>query len=328
MKVICFDLEGPLATQDNAFELMKLFPGGGDIFQSISRYDDLITLEERDNYEPGDTLSLIAPFLVYHKIKERNISELAEKANLVRGALELIEHLNEQKWAIFCISTSYEQYALPITGRLGISPHHVACTAFRLDKLSKEINESDYEDLVKFEESYFNTKFKDDKWIKKKFDYLYNELLPRTSLGTVLKQVKPVGGQRKVAALEGFINQTNEPINNWIVIGDSITDYKMLRAVEKDGGLAIAFNANEYALPYATMSLASTHLNDLIPVLEAWQNGKRGAVEKLVNEKERANANDDRGHFNWLSNNKDISKLLKTHQRIRRIVREDAANLG
>ena len=93
MKVICFDLEGPLATQDNAFELMKLFPGGGDIFQSISRYDDLITLEERDDYEPGDTLSLIAPFLVYHKIKERNISELAVKAKLVNGALELIEHL-------------------------------------------------------------------------------------------------------------------------------------------------------------------------------------------------------------------------------------------
>ncbi|GAF96811.1 unnamed protein product, partial [marine sediment metagenome] len=63
MNMICFDLEGPLATQDNAYELMKLFPGGGKVFEVISRYDDLLTLEGRADYEPGDTLVLIAPFL-------------------------------------------------------------------------------------------------------------------------------------------------------------------------------------------------------------------------------------------------------------------------
>ena len=30
--------------------------------------------------------------------------------------------------------------------------------------------------------------------------------------------------------------------------GDSITDSRMLQAVEKSGGLAIAFNANQYAI--------------------------------------------------------------------------------
>jgi energy-converting hydrogenase A subunit R len=40
MNLICFDLEGPLAPQDNAYELMKLFPRGGKIFEVISRYDD------------------------------------------------------------------------------------------------------------------------------------------------------------------------------------------------------------------------------------------------------------------------------------------------
>ena len=37
----------------------------------------------------------------------------------------------------------------------------------------------------------------------------------------------------------------------------------MLQAVNKAGGLAIAFNANEYALKYATMSLASVRLDDV-----------------------------------------------------------------
>ena len=38
MNLICFDIEGPLAPQDNAYELMKLFPRGGKIFEVISQY--------------------------------------------------------------------------------------------------------------------------------------------------------------------------------------------------------------------------------------------------------------------------------------------------
>ena len=39
MNLICFDLEGPLAPQGNAYELMMLFPRGGKIFEAISRGD-------------------------------------------------------------------------------------------------------------------------------------------------------------------------------------------------------------------------------------------------------------------------------------------------
>ena len=73
MNLICFDLEGPLSPQDNAYELMKLFPGGDKIFEVVSRYDDLLTLEERADYEPGDTLALIVPFLILHDISEAYI---------------------------------------------------------------------------------------------------------------------------------------------------------------------------------------------------------------------------------------------------------------
>jgi len=39
MNLIFFDMEGPLSIQDNAYELMKLFPDGGQVFEVISRYD-------------------------------------------------------------------------------------------------------------------------------------------------------------------------------------------------------------------------------------------------------------------------------------------------
>jgi energy-converting hydrogenase A subunit R len=73
MNLICFDLEGPLAPQDNAYELMKLFPRGRKVFEVISQYDDLLTVEGRRLHEPEDTLALIIPFLVYHGITDQQV---------------------------------------------------------------------------------------------------------------------------------------------------------------------------------------------------------------------------------------------------------------
>ena len=108
---ICFDLEGPLSPQDNACELMKLFPSGNKVFEVISRYDDLLTLEEREDYEPGDTLALTAPFLVLHNITEVDITRLAAEARLTGGAEKLVAWLQYKIWRVFCITTAYEQYA-------------------------------------------------------------------------------------------------------------------------------------------------------------------------------------------------------------------------
>jgi energy-converting hydrogenase A subunit R len=328
MSEICFDLEGPLATQDNAFELMKLFPGGGKLFETISRYDDLLTLEGKAGYEPGDTLALIAPFLVYHNIKERDISALARKATLTDGAAALVSRLGARGWDVFCISTSYEQYALHVAHRLSIFSQNVACTSFPLDKISQMLNKEDLRPLETIEKNILSALLVDDDWIKKQLDRFYWKELPKTSLGLLLEQVRPVGGQRKVEALERFAQAKGQPLSNWVVVGDSITDFKMLEAVDQAGGLAIAFNANEYALPHATMGLASTHIYDLLLVLDAWKKGKRSAAERLVKVKERAGGKGDREHFHWLAGVEDTSVPLEIHKRVRRVVREEAAALG
>jgi len=102
----------------------------------------------------------------------------------------------------------------------------------------------------------------------------------------------------------------------------------MLQAVEAAGGLAVAFNANEYALPYSTMGLTSTSLFDLKEVLEAWQRGSRKEAEKIVKDKEKIGGSEDRGYFHWLSGKKDIDEVIEIHKRIRRLVREEAGKLG
>jgi len=326
---ICFDLEGPLSPQDNAYELMKLFPNGDRIFEVISRYDDLLTLEEREDYEPGDTLALIVPFLVLHNVSEQDITDLATKASLTGGADKLIFWLQSGGWKVFCISTSYEQYAVHITQKLGIYAHNVTCTPFPLNNFRQTLCQEDSELLRQAEEDILTMHpVADDDRIKQSLDQFFWHKLPATNLGMAIKQVKPVGGQRKVAALNKFADKYDQPLSKWVVVGDSITDFRMLQAVEKEGGLAIAFNANEYALPYSTMSLASTSLSDLKEVLEFWQGSQRQGVERIVKYKEKIGGTGDKGHFHWLSGRRDIDEVIEIHKRIRRIVREEAGKLG
>ena len=308
---------------------MKLFPNGDKIFEVISRYDDLLTLEEREGYEPGDTLALIVPFLILHNISEDNITTLAIKASLTGGADKLISWLQSKGWKVFCISTSYEQYAIHITQKLGIYTHNVACTPFPLDKFRQTLCKEDCELLQQAEQDILTMRpVADDDRIKQSLDQFFWEKLPATSLGMALEQVKPVGGRRKVAALNRFADKYGEALSNWVVVGDSITDFRMLQAVEEAGGLAIAFNANEYALPYSTISLASTSLSDLTEVLQSWQKGQRKGVEKIVKGREKTGSVGDRGYFHWLSGRKDIDKVIEIHKRIRHLVREEAGKLG
>ncbi len=329
MNFICFDLEGPLSPQDNAYELMKLFPNGDKIFEVISRYDDLLTLEGREDYEPGDTLALIVPFLVLHNISEADIASLAGKASLTSGADKLISWLEYSGWKVFCITTTYEQYALHIIQKLGIYAHNVASTPFPLDKLRVTLCKEDYPLLEQAEKDILTMHpIADDDRIKQSLDNFFWKKLPTTDLGRAIEQVKPVGGRRKVAALNRFVDTYGQALSKWVVIGDSITDFRMLQAVEEAGGLAIAFNANEYALPYSTMSLASTLLIDLKEVLQAWQKGQRKGVEKIVQEKEKIGGSEDRGYFHWLSGRKNIDEVLEVHKRIRKLVREEAGKLG
>jgi len=295
----------------------------------ISRYDDLLALEGRKGYEPGDTLALIVPFLILHNISENDISSLASESSLTGGAEKLISWLQWNGWKVFCITTTYEQYATRITHKLGIYAHNVACTPLPWSKILQILCKEDLALLQQAENDILTMQpVTDDDRIKQSLDHFFWEKLPTTDLGEVISEVKPVGGQRKVDALQRFADKYNQPLSNWVVVGDSITDFRMLEAVDAAGGLAIAFNANEYALPYATMSLASQSISPLTEVLDIWRRGRRSKVERLVKAKEKSSGSEDKGYFHWLSGRKDIKEIIEIHKRIRRMVREEAGKLG
>jgi energy-converting hydrogenase A subunit R len=305
----------------------EAIPQGDRLFELISRYDESSPWKGAKTMS-RDNLALIVPFLLLHKIQER-ISRLSPQGQPHAGSAELVTRLKSNGWEIFCITTTYQQYAHHITDGLGIPVGHVAATPFPLDKFNRTLSKDDIMLLQKAEKDFLKiSESADDRLIKNKLDDFFWGKLPQMAMGQFIRSIKPVGGRRKVSALTHFTLDNSQPLSSWVVVADSITDFRMLKAVDQAGGLAIGFNANQYALPYATMSLASTHLSDLSPVLEVWKNGGRSEVEKLV-KMHAGDGKSDRRNFHWLAEKgHDIYDVISLHRKMRKIVREKAGDLG
>jgi len=326
-RCIAFDLEGPLTSQDAAFELMGQVPGGHEVFRAISRYDDILALSGRPDYEPGDTLALIVPFLLRHRLGAADIERLAEGAPLIQGAREVMERLTAAGYQVCCITTTYEQYARTVTQRLGLPAERVACTAFPIDELRARLGDADLAAVDRVEVALLKLDIeKDEERLRDLLDAFYWQDLPGTPLGETVAAVKPVGGKRKVRALGQFARTWQLDLSRWAVVGDSITDNAMLTAVRIANGLAVAFNGNRYALECGNVGVASLSLADVLPLVKAWEEGGLDGARRFVSRQAKP-PDDDGPHYHWLAG-EDIAEAVDVHARFRRLVRQAAAALG
>ncbi|MEE9224003.1 MAG: HAD hydrolase family protein [Thermoplasmata archaeon] len=325
-KVAFFDLEGPITAQDNAYEVFGLVPNGHEIFEVISKYDDILALENRPNYEAGDTLSLIAPFLVAHGVGEEEIFDVSKEAFLLRGIKRMIEHLKEHEWSVYIISTSYEQHAYNIAGQLGIDEEEVRCTMFPLDDYLKEFGGEDYAPIIKAEEDILRLwPPTDEVSIKTRLDKFFFKELPNVNVGKILTDMSVCGGARKVTAMKELAKRDGHDVSGAIAVGDSITDMRMLQFVKEQGGLAVAFNGNEYTLPYGSVSLATHDMRNLSLITDSWETGGKDAVLKAVSEKE---SSDEDPFYHVLEGKDNIDEIVKVHRKVRKVVRGQAGKLG
>ena len=327
IRCIAFDMEGPLTSQDAAFELMGLAPGGHEVFRAISRYDDILALAGRPDYEPGDTLALIVPFLLYHRLSVFHIERLAESAPLVKEAAETIAQLTGGGYQVFCITTTYEQYARRLAQRLGLAAERVACTSFPLEEVATRLTPDDIGMVTRIELALRQQDVQeDDARLQALLDSFYWKQLPGTPLGNAVASVKPIGGKRKVGVLAKFAMSAQLETSRWVVVGDSITDNAMLTTIRDAGGLAVVFNGNQYALECGTVGVASMSLADLQPLLRSWEDGGLERARDFVSRSAK-DAEAPGPHYHWLAG-VDIAEALEVHARFRRQVRQEAAGLG
>jgi energy-converting hydrogenase A subunit R len=318
-RIICFDLEGPLSPQDNAYEVLSLAGKGRKIFELLSRYDDVISLEGRKGYEPGDTLALILPFLDLYGLGEEDVARVSERAKVIRGAPELISFLRREGWLTYIISTSYHPHAYNIAKMVGVPRKNVYCTKLRLSSNpeARKLTENVERELLKVrgEEDMISL-----------LDSFYWEKLPRAGYN-VLEKMRVIGGSRKTDALMEIAKNAGKNLEEVVAVGDSITDFKMLEKVREEGGVALVFNGNEYAIPYANVSLASLDLRFLYLITSAFPD-----TDSVLSTAEKWELLSEGLPFSihCLSgaSRRKIERVIEIHKKYRREARGEAAKLG
>ncbi|MHA1730622.1 MAG: hypothetical protein ACTSU5_01695 [Promethearchaeota archaeon] len=290
-KVCAWDLEGPLSFTDFAAEICKMLPETGkvrvqggrfdELFLMLSKYDDYLIDHPEvkgevgiGEYEPGDTLRLLAPVYV-HAFTSDELRKLSEgRVGLIPGAREFVGWLRRD-WDVFVISTSYTQHAYTVTRHLGIPEDHVYCTDLPVDELKAELDEGEvHEKLEVLAGGIFPRYLAAGGEVNAVLDDLHDFFWGRDSLHStfraVMDTVRVRGGKRKEAAVEDISRRTGVPVSDIVATGDSITDIDMLGRASREGGIGISFNGNEYSLSTANLAATSTNLMGMRALFEAW----------------------------------------------------------
>ena len=79
----------------------------------------------------------------------------------------------------------------------------------------------------------------------------------------LVESVNPVGGHEKAEAVREIVEAEETDIENIVYVGDSITDVEAFRLVRSEGGLAVSFNGNHWAVKEAMIALTA---NNALPI--------------------------------------------------------------
>ena len=288
--------EGPLALNDNAFELCREFikPQGDRFFQQVSRYDDyLVEVAKRPGYKAGDTLKLILPFLKAHGLTNARIEAYSRKnVTLVPGAEGAFKFLHGRDFPIFEISTSYRPFAEAVGLRLGFKKERIFSTELDLDRytlsaaetvelqrLQGEIAAAPEIHLPPDAVTAADLPAPVQEAIAV-LDRIFWERLPAMEIGVLYQEVNPIGGPEKAKAVSDSLAQTGLSLADTIYVGDSITDVQAFEAVRAGGGLSLSFNGNRGAVNAAEVFVVSDcawSVGMLAAIFRLW--GKEGVLE-------------------------------------------------
>jgi energy-converting hydrogenase A subunit R len=288
--------EGPLTLNDHAFELCRDFikPQGDRFFQQLSRYDNyLAQVAKQPGYQYGNILKLILPFLKAHGLINAQIEAHSRQTlKLMPGAEASYQFLRSRKLSIFAISTGYRQFAQVVGERLGLGKKHFICTELDLDRFA--LTAAETEELLRLQGEITGapeielppepTSISDLAGPVQEavatLDRIFGKRLPAMEVGVILKEVHPVGGPEKAAAVADNLATTGLTMADTIYVGDSLTDVQAFQAVRAGGGLAISFNGDRSAVDAAEVVVVSDSawsIALLTAIMQSW--GKEGVLE-------------------------------------------------
>jgi energy-converting hydrogenase A subunit R len=270
-RIFVSDCEGPISKNDNAYELASKFILDGDkLFTNLSRYDDVLAdFRLRSGYFAGGTLKLVLPFFKAFDVTDKMMDDFsAGNVVLIKDSKSTLQ------WAIrladsFIVSTSYEHYIKALCNVTGFPFKNTYCTKLKLDnykvtpkekaqlkELAQEIAAMSTIEIPKDAKSPKDFAPK-DQTILQRLDEIFWTTITSMGLGKILTEVNTVGGEQKAAAIRDIAKRNNASYPNIMYVGDSITDVEAFQLVRANGGLAVSFNGNSYAVKNAQIAVMS-----------------------------------------------------------------------
>jgi energy-converting hydrogenase A subunit R len=293
-KVFITDCEGPISKNDNAYELTKHFvPSGDALFAIISKYDDVqADIVKRKGYKAGDTLRLILPFLKAYGVTNKKIKKFsAENILLVPNAKDTLQFV-KSIMPSFIVSTSYEQYMQALCDVIDFPFKNVYCTKLNIDKY--QVSQIEKEKLQQLKEEIvamsmikipetatsLNVFSERDRKTIRRLDEIFWKEISEMECGKMLKEVNPIGGFEKAKAIEDIADKVGVKFSDVVYVGDSITDVQSFQLVRENGGLAVSFNGNNYAVREAEIAVLSNNTTVTSVLAEVFNRyGRKGVLE-------------------------------------------------
>jgi energy-converting hydrogenase A subunit R len=249
------DCEGPLTLNDNAFEIAEKFiPEGGEFFKILSKYDDCLVEANYPNYHAGDTLKLISPFFKAYDVTNQDLIDYSKKnIDLVYGADETLKYANEKVYS-YIVSTSYGQYIQALCESVRFPYENTVHSHLDLDEIN--ITNEEKSQLKDFHDEILKLDLENIDQFHK-LDEIFFDKIPKMQINQLMEKVDTVGGEGKKQAVKRILKREDLPASNLMYMGDSITDVEPLQYAKENGGLAIAFNGNPYAIEAAEIAIIS-----------------------------------------------------------------------
>ncbi|MBA7485299.1 hypothetical protein ES707_20844 [subsurface metagenome] len=325
------DCEGPISKNDNALELATNFlPEGEKFFTQLSRYDDFLALTGREGYKAGDTLRLVLPFLKAYGTTDKKIVEYSRKNILLMPGAKQTLRFVQERMPSFIVSTSYQPYIQALCEVVEFPPENVYCTELNIDKYN--ISKEEIEKLKEFSKEILayslievseinNLSPQTKEAIDRLEEIFWKEIISMKS-GKMLEEVNPVGGREKVNAIKDSLKKCNHSPQDAMYVGDSITDREALSFIRENGGLAVSFNGNRYAIEKTEVVCISGNTAPISVLADAFSRGGKGKVMELIeNWKEKLPL------LEVVSGN-NRERLISLSEKFRKSVRGEAGSLG
>jgi energy-converting hydrogenase A subunit R len=265
------DCEGPISKNDNAFELSGNFiPHGDRFFSNISKYDDVLAdVTHKPGYSAGSTLKLILPFFKAYGVTDRQMEEFsAQNIVLIKDSQTTLKHICGLTDA-FIVSTSYEHYIRALCKAVDFPFENTYCTRVSLDKTAITLREK--EKLKEIAQEIAGMRQLDiplgltstedlshcDQTLLMRLDEIFWTEIPKMAVGKLLTDVTTVGGEGKAQSIRHAAKRHQLDLYDVMYVGDSITDVEAFKLAKENGGLAVSFNGNSYAVKNAEVVVIS-----------------------------------------------------------------------